>query len=86
VILDTPPVLAVSEVLELGAEIDGLILVACQGKTPRAALAEAVNRLRRVEADPLGVIVNGVEMRGGDSTYGGNYYYSYNAYEYGAEE
>lgn len=85
VVLDTPPVLAVSEVLEVVRAADGVVLVVRAEKTNRFALAEAADRLRRVEAPLLGLILNGVESGPGHGTYGG-YYYRYYTYDYKPED
>jgi len=81
VILDTPPVLAVSEVLDIASVVDGVVLVARADQTNRLALGEAVSRLRKVEAPLLGLILNGVESGSGTAGYGGDYY-RYYSYDY----
>jgi capsular exopolysaccharide synthesis family protein len=81
VILDTPPVLAVSEVLDIASVVDGVVLVARADQTNRLALGEAVSRLRKVGAPLLGLILNGVESGSGTAGYGG-YYYRYYSYDY----
>ena len=86
VILDTPPVLAVSEALEISTLVDGVILVAKTDKTNRLALAEAASRLRRVEAPLLGLLLNGVQSGSGQGYYGGYYYRSYSYGDYGEQD
>ena len=87
VILDTPPVLAASEVLEISAIADGVILVAKTEKTNRLALAEAASRLRRVDATLLGLLLNGVQSGPRQGYYYGGYYYrTYSYGDYGDEE
>lgn len=81
VILDTPPVLAVSEVLDIASVVDGVVMVARADQTNQFALGEAVDRLRKVEAPLLGLILNGVKREAGNSGYGG-YYYRYYSYDY----
>ena len=85
IVLDTPPVLAVSEVLDLTQLVDGIVMVARANQTNRFALQEAAERLRRVEAPLLGLVLNGVEAGSGHSGYGG-YYYRYYAYDYKSED
>lgn len=80
VVLDTPPVLAVSEVLEIVRRVEGVVLVARAEQTNRLALAEAADRLRKVDAPLLGLILNGVKSGAGQG-YGG-YYYRYYTYDY----
>jgi receptor protein-tyrosine kinase len=72
VIIDTPPLLAVSDALPLLAHVDGTIIVARIGSTNRAAgrrLREIINRIPG--ATVLGVVANAVPAS--DFT-GGNYY------------
>lgn len=81
IVVDTPPILAVSESLTIGRLVDGMVVVARAQQTNRFALAEAVSRLRRVEAPLLGVVVNGVSSGDGSGGYG-SYYYRYYTYDY----
>lgn len=72
VLIDTPPLLAVSDALPLLAHVDGTIIVARIGTTNRAAgrrLKEIINRIPG--ANVLGVVANAVPAA--DFT-GGNYY------------
>jgi Mrp family chromosome partitioning ATPase/capsular polysaccharide biosynthesis protein len=72
VLIDTPPLLAVSDALPLLAHVDGTIIVARIGTTNRAAgrrLKEIINRIPG--ATVLGVVANAVPAA--DFT-GGNYY------------
>lgn len=85
IILDTPPVLAVSEVLEIAQLVDGMVLVVRTEQTNRFALREAAARLRRVEAPLLGMVLNGVDSRSGDRGFGG-YYYQFYAYSYQGDD
>jgi capsular exopolysaccharide synthesis family protein len=85
VVLDTPPVLAVSEVLDIARVVDGIVMVARAEQTNRFALAEAADRLRRIQAPLVGLIVNGVESGSGGGAFGG-YYYKYYAYDYKSDD
>lgn len=60
VILDTPPVLAVSDASELARQVDGVVLVASEGKTSREEVDQAMSRLNAVRAHVLGVVLNRV--------------------------
>lgn len=71
VVLDTPPVLAVSEVLEIAHMVDGIVLVARADKTNRLALREAADRLRHIDAPLLGLILNDVTIGAADHAFGG---------------
>lgn len=85
IVLDTPPVLAVSEVLDLTQLVDGVVMVARAEQTNRFALQEAAERLRKVEAPLLGLVLNDVKAGPGSGAYGG-YYYRYYAYDYKPED
>ncbi|MGE0760350.1 MAG: polysaccharide biosynthesis tyrosine autokinase, partial [Pirellulaceae bacterium] len=84
VIVDTPPVLAVTDPLNVVTRADGVILVMRLTKSARAASHRALETLEELGANMLGVVVNGV---GGTSGYGdyGKYggYGSYGGYGYG---
>jgi tyrosine-protein kinase Etk/Wzc len=60
VILDTPPVLVVSDASELARQVDGVVLVASEGKTSREEVEQAVGRLNTVKAHLIGVVLNRV--------------------------
>lgn len=80
VIIDTPPVLAVTDAAVLAPATDGVILVAAADQTHRGALTRAVGTLGTAHARILGVVLNKVEGAGG---YGG-YGYGYRGRYYGA--
>jgi polysaccharide biosynthesis transport protein len=61
VILDAPPVLPVSDALSMARQVDAVILVAKAGSTSRDQLTEALDALRAVGADVLGVCLVGVK-------------------------
>lgn len=71
VILDSPPVLPVSDALSIARQVDGVIVTARAGRTSRQQLAKAVENLRAVGADVLGVCLIGVTADG--PTYGYGY-------------
>jgi capsular exopolysaccharide synthesis family protein len=75
VILDSPPVLAVSDTLSLLARVDGVVLVARAGITQRRALTRAKDQLEKAGAHVVGVVVNGLSPRDSRRYYAG--YYSY---------
>lgn len=71
-IIDTPPVLAVTDASALAAKADGVILVAAVGRTHRAAVRRAVTLLQGTQARVLGIVANCTE--GGGSGYSYGYY------------
>jgi tyrosine-protein kinase Etk/Wzc len=80
VIVDTPPVNIITDAAVLAANADGVLLVARAGVTAAPALTYAVEQLRRVKADVLGVILNDIDLRR-DSAYDSIYQY-FRGYEY----
>lgn len=72
VILDSPPLLAVSEPLSLSKHVDAVVLTARAGKTTKAELAEVVSTLKQNGANVLGVVLVGVSEA---ETYGKYGYY-----------
>jgi capsular exopolysaccharide synthesis family protein len=62
VVVDTPPLLAVSDAAVVAAQADGVVLVLRPGKNSRPAADRAVDALRAVAARVLGIVVNGGAM------------------------
>jgi len=72
VIIDTPPVLAVTDAVVLSGKVDGTIVVVKGGDTNRHALLKTKEILESVHSSNLiGVVLNMVETGKG----GGHYYY-----------
>ena len=69
VIVDTPPVLAVTDALLAGKHTDGMIIVARMRSTTRSALRRSIEAIERVHARLLGVIVNAA-VEAEDKRYG----------------
>lgn len=65
VILDTPPLLAVSDAAVLASQADGAVVVARYGKSSRDAIRNAVVALEQVEAEVLGTVLNAVPVKRG---------------------
>jgi capsular exopolysaccharide synthesis family protein len=70
VVLDSPPLLGFPEPLQMAAAVDGVIVVAVAGRTNRKALRSAVNTLKRLRANIVGIVLNEVRVDSSD-----NYYY-----------
>jgi capsular exopolysaccharide synthesis family protein len=85
IILDTAPILNLADTAALAPLVDGVILVARPGKTPRAALARAREVLAETHCPLLGVILNNPHGSsfGQTHAYGYGYDYGY-GYGYGA--
>jgi capsular exopolysaccharide synthesis family protein len=58
VLLDAPPIVAVSDAAVLATKVDGVILVVSAGKTKRDMARRAKSLLERVNAHILGVVLN----------------------------
>ena len=63
VLIDSPPVLAVSDCLPLSSKVDGVLLVTRFGTTQRRSLIRAKEVLQKVGARVVGVVVNGLSPR-----------------------
>jgi capsular exopolysaccharide synthesis family protein len=78
VILDSAPILMVSDSLSIAAQADGVVIVVRSGVTRKKALARTHELLVRSNARILGAVVNDVDLKLE------NYYtYSYKGYGYG---
>ncbi len=77
VLVDTPPLLAVSDALALGPRLDGAILVVRAGKTTRQALQQAREKLDAHKIKGVGVIINQVGTRDLSYSYMDKYYGHY---------
>lgn len=88
VIVDTPPLLAVSDPRPVAASVDGVVLTMRIDKEARPVAKRSLQILREVGANIVGIVVNGVNG-GIDKKERNNYYdygahtYGYNAYKYG---
>jgi tyrosine-protein kinase Etk/Wzc len=77
VLIDTPPVLAVTDAA-LVARIAGvLLLVLRSGRNPLREIHAAVKRFARSGIRVHGAVLNDVPIRGRSGRYAGNYHYEY---------
>lgn len=84
VLIDTPPLLAVTDPCVVAARVDGVLLVVKVSKNGRPHAERAKEILSNLGANVLGVVVNGVGTQGRYTSYGyGNYRYGYGGYGYG---
>lgn len=77
VLIDSPPVLPVTDSVILSRYVDGVVFVIKGGATPRKVARDAKLRLTNVGARVLGVILNDIDVTNGDYYYYNRYYYSY---------
>ncbi|NLZ16337.1 MAG: polysaccharide biosynthesis tyrosine autokinase, partial [Desulfobulbaceae bacterium] len=85
IILDGPPYQGFAEILSLAHIVDGVILVAVEGHTPREGVRHFRNAVTHVNGYLLGAILNKSGKRKSLNSYGSYQYYSYN-YEYGRDK
>jgi succinoglycan biosynthesis transport protein ExoP len=77
VILDAPPLLGFAEPLQMATIVDGVVVVTRAGQTNRKAVGTVLNSLRRLRANVVGIVLNGVHKEMSDSYY---YYGHYSKY------
>lgn len=77
VIIDSAPILAVTDGAILAADADGVLMVVRSGETKRDQLAHAIGILNDVGATLLGAVLTMMPRGGGGSNY---YYYYYGGY------
>ena len=75
VLIDTPPVLPVTDALVLSCMVDGLIMVIDSGEIKVEMAREVKNQLVHAGANILGVVLN--KVRSEHHGYGYGYYYYY---------
>ncbi|THF80839.1 CpsD/CapB family tyrosine-protein kinase [Cohnella fermenti] len=73
ILIDTPPVLAVTDAQLLATRCDGVILVMDYGKVKKDVALKSKSLLDKVGAKVLGVVLNNVKRKKND----GYYYYYY---------
>ncbi|HUI26156.1 MAG TPA: polysaccharide biosynthesis tyrosine autokinase [Candidatus Kryptonia bacterium] len=81
VLIDSPPVLPVTDGVLLATMVDGVVLVVKGQQTPKDVVRKARERLDYARAKVLGVVLNDVDVNSGDY-YHNRYTYSY----YGAQD
>jgi capsular exopolysaccharide synthesis family protein len=74
VLIDTPPILAVSDPLLVGTKTDGMVLLGRSGTTRRDRLANAADALEKAGIRLVGIVLNQEHSRGA------GYYYYYGDY------
>ncbi len=76
IVIDSPPVMAVTDAVILSVQADGVLLVVRSGETPKEAFTRTRDLLASVKCRVLGVVLNAVDPNAPD------YYYSYRYYPY----
>lgn len=80
IILDTPPVLGLSETTSLQQVVDGVVFVVRAETTSRKDVLDAVTLLRKAGAHLFGIVLNDLDLNK-VSNYYNYYYYSASYYE-----
>jgi receptor protein-tyrosine kinase len=75
VIVDSSPLLAVTDAAILATNSDGVLMMARYGETKREQLAQAIRNLADVGVSPLGAVLTMTPLRGDASYYNGYSYY-----------
>ena len=74
VVIDSPPINAVSDTLLIAAYAHATFLVIRAGKTPKRAIHRALHQLEKADAKVAGFIFNRLPLEGSSAAY---YYYHY---------
>ena len=86
VVLDAPPVLAVSESAVLATMADAYVMVVWSGRTSRKLVRVAMQQLASRGAMTLGVALNNLELAKTGNYGAYSYYYQYYGYDYRYED
>ncbi|MDH3326838.1 MAG: polysaccharide biosynthesis tyrosine autokinase [Gammaproteobacteria bacterium] len=78
IVIDSPPLLPVSDSLQIAQHVDGIALVIGAESTTRQCAKEALDRLKRLDAPVMGVILSQVTLKELSSY--GYYGYGYGSY------
>jgi len=80
VMLDSPPVGAVSDALVLSGYVDGVVMVLKAFQSDRSLCRQTLRALRDVRAKVLGAVLNNVDLDKKQYGYYQGYYYGYGKY------
>lgn len=83
VIIDSPPVISVTDAVLLSVQTDAVLLIIRSGQTTTAHVRRTRNLLQSVKASLLGIVVNAADLSSPDYYY---YYYYGSKYRYYGEK
>lgn len=83
VIIDTPPVNVVSDVLVMSKAITGVLFVSMHGETTYDSIESGLQKLEMAEVNVLGFILNNITAAHTGKYYSYKYKYGYSRYGYG---
>jgi tyrosine-protein kinase Etk/Wzc len=78
VLLDSPPIIAVTDAAILTRRVDATILVVSSGLSGKNEIRRAISLIKNVQSNILGVVLNGLDIK---KIYG-SYYYYFHYYQY----
>ena len=84
IVIDTPPVLTVTDAVALAPGLDGVIIVAVPGMTRLSALRQTLEQLQTVGARVLGIVLN--QVNPSSRKYGYYYHRYYSKYSHYYDE
>lgn len=84
VVVDSPPILSVTDGLVIAPSMDGIVLVVDGNKTPKNAVIQARGHLDMVGGRVLGALINRVNFNGGGYGYAYPYYHAYGVPDIGS--
>lgn len=76
VLIDSPPVLPVTDAVVLSRDADATLLIVAAGQTRRGDLQRSAEKLAQVNARVVGIVLNETSRQGGGYGYGYRYGYS----------
>ncbi len=77
ILLDAPPVIAVSDALYISKLADGVIFVVAQNVAKKNLVREAIQTLKHSNIHIIGTVLTQVNLKGGEYGYGYDYSYKY---------
>jgi len=86
VLIDSPPVLPVTDSLVLSQRVDSTVLVSSAGTTTRKAIHRAAEMMHQVSAPVVGAVLNGVTEDSSYGSYASRYYTAENLSTNGSDQ
>jgi len=81
IIVDTPPVLSVTDALVVSKYVDGVLYVAAFNQTKKDAAKHGLEQLKAAEANIIGGVLANIDVRKTEGSYGYYYYSNYDTEE-----
>ena len=84
VLLDAPPIMAVTDAILLSKYVSKFILLVRVGVSDKGGTARSIESLNQVNTKVSGIVMNALDAN--NSSYYNNYYYYQNYYYYSSDE